>query len=184
MPAPLVLEKRCPQRRSEKAGGWLQDPRRRRARRGSCPGQRRAGQRAPRGRTTSFLLQDPFIDVGGPRWTDPSPFMAVGGPQVDRFLPFYSCGWTQVDRLRPVYGCGWTPDGQDPPRLRLWVGGPEVDIKQSLSSQLSCRVWSLPDLTCDPAEGFHHPGYSRLVNAHSMTPGDPWNPPPPLHPSS
>ena len=96
----------------------------------------------------------------------------------------YRCGWTQVDRPLPVYGCGWTPDGQDPPCLRLWVGGPEVDIKQSLSSQLSCRAWSLPDLTCDPAEGFHHPGYSRLVNAHSMTPGDPWNPPPPLHPSS
>lgn len=67
----------------------LQDPRRRGAYGGSHPGQRRV-----RGRAT-FLLQDPFMDVGGP----------------------------------------------------------QVDIKQSLSSQLPCRAWSLLGLTSDPAEG-------------------------------
>jgi len=79
--------------------------------------------------------------------------MAVGGPQVDRLLPFYGCGWTPGGQTPPLLRLLVDPGGQTPPRLWLWVGGPQVDIKQSLSSQLSCRAWSLLDLTCDPAEG-------------------------------
>lgn len=87
-PAPAVLEEQCPQRRSEEAGGRLQDPWRRRTCGGSRPGQRE--HTGGRGRFLS--LARPFIDVGGPRRTDPSPFMAVGGwtpsgHQAKPFLP-------------------------------------------------------------------------------------------------